>query len=102
MGIIHKTSSRVISATGVQWILDITHSEQVQEVHWILKIHVNLIQPGECALYVIYLTSTLIVLSHNDRGVVELTTGKGVIPEGAQEYTLLQEYYFCGTPTEKV
>ncbi len=23
-------------------------------------------------------------------------------PEGAQEYTLLQEYYFCGTPTEKV
>ena len=23
-------------------------------------------------------------------------------PEGAQEYSLLQEYYFCGTPTEKV
>ncbi len=22
-------------------------------------------------------------------------------PEGAQEYTLLQEYYFCGTPAEK-
>ncbi len=22
--------------------------------------------------------------------------------EGAQEYTLLQEYYFCGTPTEQV
>ncbi len=23
-------------------------------------------------------------------------------PEGAQEYSLLQVYYFCGTPTEKV
>ncbi len=24
------------------------------------------------------------------------------VPEGAQEYSLLQEYYFCGTPAEKV
>ena len=24
------------------------------------------------------------------------------LPEGAQVYSLLQAYYFCGTPTEKV